>query len=78
MQLKEAIEYFKISEIRGFSAIPYPMQAGSWLLELAGREGRTYTMQTARGESKAYSTLDTVAKEVERIAGRISSVQIQV
>ena len=70
--------YIFVVEIRGFEAVLYPLQAGSWVLELTGREGRSWMIQTAKGEIKAYSTLDSATKEVERIAGRISRVQIQV
>jgi hypothetical protein len=77
MNIKKAVEYFELGLIRGFHTVHEPLGAG-WLLVIAGPDGRSWTLQTAKGEDKVYSSLDTLIGEVEKISGRVSSFEIHV
>lgn len=77
MNIKQAKEYFELGIIRGFESVRDPMGTG-WLLVIVGKEGRSWTLQTAKGEEKVFSSLDTLMGEVEKIAGRVSSFAIVV
>lgn len=76
MQIKKAKEYFELGAITGFHAVRDPVQPGNWILSITGKEHRDWTLQTAKNETKSFSSMDSLIKEVERIAGRVSSLKI--
>ena len=76
MKLKQAKEYFHLGVLTGFDAVRDPLSGGSWMLVVSGKEGRTWTLQTALGEDKSFSSLDTLIGQVEDITGRVSSFHI--
>lgn len=78
MILKQAKEYFELGVITGFSAVRDPLSIDGWLLVIEGKEGRSWTLQTALKTEKSYASLDTLMGEVENIAGRVSSFSIKV
>lgn len=77
MNIKQAKEYFELGIIRGFESVRDPLSTG-WMLVIVGKEGRSWTLETAKGEEKVFSSLDTLMGEVEKIAGRVSSFAIVV
>ena len=77
MQIKQAKEYFDLGVITAFHAVR-DLKPGCWILSIAGRDDRQWTLETARGEVKIFSSLDTLAGEVEKIAGRLSSINFNV
>ena len=77
MKVKQAKEYFELGIITGLDAVRDPMGKG-WLLVVVGKEGRSWTLQTAKGESKTFSSLDTLVGEIEAITGRVSSLHVGV
>jgi hypothetical protein len=78
MILKQAKEYFDLGVITGFSAVRDPLASAQWLLVIEGKEGRSWTLQTALKAEKSYASLDTLMGEVENIAGRVSAFSITV
>lgn len=78
MILKQAKEYFELGVVTGFHAVRDPLVQGQWLLVIEGKEGRSWTLQTATKTAKSYASLDTLMGEVENIAGRVSSFAISV
>jgi len=80
MDLSKAKDYFALGVVGGFSAHRVPMGKG-WHLVIAGRgarSGERWTLETARGELKVFSSLEALVSEVERIAGRVSSLNVTV
>jgi hypothetical protein len=78
MNIKKAVEYFDLGMIRSFHSVRESSLGAGWLLVIAGPDGRFWTLQTAKGEDKVYSSLDTLIGEVEKISGRVSSFEIHV
>jgi len=76
MKIKQAKEYFELGVITGFSAIK-DIEPGGWLLVVEGKDERSWTLQTALGQPKVFSSLDTLVGEIEKIAGAISSLSIR-
>lgn len=73
MQLRKAKEFYKKGIITGFTA---KKENGGWLLLINGTEERVWPLQTVRDDDKVFSTLDSLEKEIERIAGEVSSLII--
>ena len=60
MKIKQLREYFELGVLTGFSIILDPLGEGKgWLLVVEGQEGRSWTLETALGEPKSFSSLDT-------------------
>jgi hypothetical protein len=78
MQIKQAKEYFELDAITGFDAVRDPEAKKGWLLVVSGKDGRSWTLATALGAPKTYATLDSLASEIERISGRISSLHVAI
>lgn len=77
MKLKQAKEYFELGVITSVHAVR-DIEPGRWLLCIEGKEGRSWTLETALGKPKSYASLDTLMGEVEEIAGRVSSLNIKI
>lgn len=75
MKIKEAKEYYELGIVTGFDVVRDPMTTG-WLLVVLGKEGRSWTLQTAKGSEKAFSSLDTLVGEIESITGRVSLLHV--
>lgn len=71
MKLAQAKEYYKLEVLTAFFALPDPATDGGWLLVIEGQKGNSWTLQTALGDPKVYSTLDSLTKDVQRIIGLI-------
>ncbi len=78
MKIKQAKEYFEDGMITGFDAVRDPIVPGCWLLAISGRNGKSWTFQTALGEDRSFSKIDTLISQVEAISGRVSSLHISV
>ena len=68
MILKQAKEYFELGVITGFSAVRDPLQDRCWMLVIEGKEGRSWTLQTATKIDKSYASLDSLMGEVENLS----------
>lgn len=73
MKIKQAKEYYELGVLTGFSTAR-DIAPGCWLLVIEGKEGRSWTLETAQGKPKIFASLDTLVKEVEGITGRVSSL----
>jgi hypothetical protein len=78
MNIKKAVEYFDLGMIRGFFSVRESSQGAGWLLVIVGPDDRSWTLKTAKGDDKVFSSLDTLMGEVEKISGRVSSFEIPV
>ena len=76
MKIKQAKEYYEDGMITGFDAVRDPMVSGGWLLVISGKQGKSWTFQTALGEPRSFSRLDTLVGQVEAITGQVSSLHI--
>lgn len=76
MKIKQAKEYFDDGMITGFCATRDPLNPAGWLLVIEGRNGKSWTFQTALGDARSFSKLDTLVSQVEAITGRVSSLTI--
>lgn len=76
MKIKQAKEYYEDGMITGFDAVRDPMVQGGWLLVIVGKQGKSWTFQTALGEPRSFSRLDTLVGQVELITGQVSSLHI--
>ena len=72
MKIKEVKEYFELGVITGFDAMRDPHVSESWILSISGKEGRSWVLETAKGHIKLFSSLDTLAGEIESITGRLN------
>lgn len=78
MKKKQAIEYFNDGMITGFDAVRDPMVSGCWLLVISGRNGKSWTYQTALGGPRSFSKIDTLIGEIEAVSGRVSSLKVSI
>lgn len=76
MKIKQAKDYYEDGVITGFDAVRDPMVPGGWLLVICGKQGKSWTFQTALGEPRSFSRLDTLVGQVEAITGQVSSLHI--
>lgn len=76
MKIKQAKEYYEDGMITGFDAVRDPLMTGGWLLSISGKQGKSWTFETALGEPRSFSKLDTLVGQVEAITGRVSSLHI--
>ena len=81
MDLKHARDLYEADGVSGFSAVrhedgPFDTR-DSWLLRVCGRGLRSWDITTALGHTKTYITLDAVAKDVERISHRVTSLRFE-
>jgi len=77
MKLKQAKEYFDDGVIAGFTAIRDPLAVDCWLLVIIAHSGRSWTLQTALGEDRSFSKLDTLVGQIELICGDVSSIEFR-
>ena len=54
MKLAKAKEYYELGLLKAFSAVAVHDEGGppGWILSIAGKEGRAWTMHTALNEEK--------------------------
>lgn len=76
MKIKNAKEYYELGVLTGFDAVRDPLASSAWILSISGKDGRSWTLETAKGDVKSFSSLDTLVGEVESITGRVSSFHI--
>lgn len=76
MNIKKAKDYYELGVLTAFYAVRDPLKPGNWLLAIEGKEGRSWTLQTALGKDKSFASLDTLAGEIEEICGRVSSFKV--
>lgn len=76
MKIKQAKEYFDDGMITGFCATRDPLTPACWLLVIEGRNGKSWTFQTALGDARSFAKVDTLVSQVEAITGRVSSLTI--
>jgi len=77
MNIKKAREYFELGVIQSLEALRSPMSSG-WLIQINGREGQSWVMQTALGSDKIYASLDTLMGEIEGITGRVTGFTVRI
>jgi hypothetical protein len=77
MNIKQAREYFEMGVIAGFEVVRSPMSE-SWLLQVVGRAGKSWILQTALKQDKAFSSLDTLISEIEGITGRVNGFTVRI
>ncbi len=78
MQIKQAKEYFELGIITGFEVVRLAMGGDTWTLIINGKEGRTWMLETQLRETKKFSSLDTLVRQVEDITGRLQALTIRV
>lgn len=66
MKIKQAKEYYELGVLTAFHAVQ-DIEPGKWVLAIEGKEGRSWTLETALGKTKVFSSLDTLAGEVAEI-----------
>ena len=69
MKLAKAKEYYELDLLTVFTAVKVDDQESGWILCIAGKEDRSWTLHTALGKEKVYSTLDSLSADVQRILG---------
>ena len=75
MNIKEAKAFFEHGIIRQFRAEPRPMGDG-WMLVFEKNAGGDETFETALGQARVFSSLDTLVKVVRDIGAQVSSLRI--
>jgi hypothetical protein len=78
MKINQAKEYYEDGMITGFDAVRDPLTEGGWMLVICGKNERSWDFQTALGEVRIFSKLDTLVGQVESITGRVSSLHISI
>lgn len=75
MNIKQAKEYFSLGLIKSFKVVRVPMVESSWMISLDGKMG-VVSLETAVHSVKNYSCVDSALNDIERIAGRVSSLSV--
>ena len=78
MQVKQATEYFDLGVIERIYAMRDPLDRTKWILGFELHTGAAVELRTARGDVKTFSSLDTLAGEVETITGRLDGMTFKV
>jgi hypothetical protein len=78
IKIKQAKEYYELGVLTGFDAVRDPLKPGAWLLVVSGKDGRSWTMNTALNKVKSFASLDTLVDEIESITGRVSSLHVSI
>lgn len=78
MQVRQAIEYFQLGVIASIYAMRDPLDRTKWILGFELSNGDGVELRTARGDVKTFSSLDTLAGEVETITGRLDGMTFKV
>lgn len=66
---------FNDGAIKRFTAIKAVLTSG-WMIQMDMKDGSKQIVETARGEQKIYLKLDSLVNDVERITGRVSSLNL--
>jgi len=72
MQLNKAREFYKHKLITNFVAVK--ATPDNWFLSIIGKKDEVWKLKTAKNETKYFSSLDSLIKEVERITGGVVDV----
>jgi hypothetical protein len=78
IKIKQAKEYYELGVLTGFDAVRDPLKPGAWLLVVSGKDGRSWTMNTALNKVKSFASLDTLIDEIESITGRVGSLHVSI
>lgn len=76
MNIKQAKEYFNLGLIYSFDVVRAPMSGVSWNISISGKMG-VLSVETALHSVKNYSCVDSALRDIERIAGRVSSLSVK-
>lgn len=76
MNIKEAKSFFEHGIISQFRAEPAVMGRGWMLVFCKTGGGGDETFETALGEPRVFSSLDTLVRTVEDIGARVSSLVV--
>jgi hypothetical protein len=78
MRLKQAKEYFDLGVLTGFHAVRDPLSPGCWLMVIEGTQGNSWTLETALGQPKSFSSVDTLIGQIEDIGGQVTGFRVSV
>lgn len=77
MNIKQAKEYFDLGVITRFHVVR-DIGPNRWLICIEGKEGRSWTLATTKGQPKSFASMDTVVHDLTEITGRVSSFSVTV
>lgn len=69
MDIQKAKDFFAVGAIEEVSAAPAPMGKG-WIIAFRFTAGKGDILETALGDTKVFSSLDTLFGQVSQITGR--------
>lgn len=69
MQAKIIKQLFETGMLAGVNILPEPMSRG-WVLSFMLKGGGNAVLETARGGTRVFSSLDTAVSSIEGITGR--------
>lgn len=76
MKIADAKHYFELDVIKKCYIVRDPLTPGNWLLVIELTNGDSKTLQTALGKDRSFSSLDTIAAQMEGMFGNFSSFTV--
>jgi len=77
MVLKEAITLFHMGAILKMEVEYYPFNIEKWALKITTQDSDQCYLSSYRDDIKGYKTLDSAIQDVERITGRVQSLEVK-
>jgi hypothetical protein len=77
MQIKEAAQLFHEGVVSSLQSVVNPVNQDQWLLQIATKSKRIFTISTVRHDVKSYKTLEAVISDVVRITGRLTALEFK-
>ena len=73
--MQQAREYLDLGVMQGAVLLREPMGKG-WYLSMDGTSGNVWTLATARGELRVFSSLDSAVNALRDIGWKVTALEV--
>lgn len=74
--VKQAREIFAAGLLSRFTIARDPLQSDGWVLQIESTNGFRWTLETARGDVRVFSTLDAVEATLRQIGAKVDYLTV--
>lgn len=74
--VKQARELFAAGLLSRFTIARDPLQSDGWVLQIESTNGFRWTLETARGDVRVFSTLDAVEATLRQIGAKVDYLTV--
>lgn len=76
MKIKDVKDYFSHGFVKQVYVVRDVLTPGNWMLLIELNNGSSAELETALGEKRSFSSLDTVVSQMEKIFGRVTTFKV--